>query len=279
MATAITQDEILAIAEAIAPGWERRRTEIEELSSPVREWLLRALDPRAGNTVLELAAGAGDTGFDAAEIVGPSGRLICTDVSPAMLAVARRRGEERGVANAQYRVMDAQRIELTADSVDGVLCRFAYMLMPDPAGAIAEAQRVLRPGGRLALAVWGPPDRNPIFAIIATALVSRGHLPPPEPGPGIFSMGAARRTSTLLAEAGFRSVRTEEVPVRIVLPDVDGYIALIADTAGPIGLALQRLSEGQRADVRSDVQAACERFAGERGYELPGLAIGAVGNA
>jgi ubiquinone/menaquinone biosynthesis C-methylase UbiE len=80
-------------------------------------------------------------------------RLITTDFSPAMLEAARRRGAELGVANVDYRVIDAERIELHDDSVDGVLCRFWYMLMADPAAAFAETRRVLRPGGRLALAV------------------------------------------------------------------------------------------------------------------------------
>jgi ubiquinone/menaquinone biosynthesis C-methylase UbiE len=281
MATEMTHEDILAIAEAIAPGWERRRGQIEQLSAPVREWLVRALDPRPGDTVLELAAGAGDTGFDAAALVGARGTLLCTDVSPGMLAVASRRGEARGVANAEYRVIDAQRIELADDSVDGILCRFAYMLMPDPAGALREACRVLRPDGRLALAVWGPPQRNAVFAIVAGALVARGHLPPPEPppAPGIFSLAAVQRTSGLLRDAGFQALRTEEVPVRIVLPDVGEYIALIADTAGPIGLALQRLSADEHELVQARVQAACEPFACPDGYALPGLALCAVGTA
>ena len=78
--------------------------------------------------------------------------------------------------------MGTERIELDDDAVDGVLCRFAYMLMADPAAALAETRRVLRPGGRLALAVWGAPERNPFFAVIAMPLVQRGHLPPPEAG-------------------------------------------------------------------------------------------------
>ena len=137
--------------------------------------------PRTGDTVLELAAGAGDTGFEAAAIVGERGRLISTDFSPAMLEAARRRGAELGVGNVEYRVIDAERIELDDDSVDGVLCRFGYMLMADPAAALAETRRVLRPGGRLALAVWGAPERNPFFGIIGIGLVQRGHMPPPEP--------------------------------------------------------------------------------------------------
>ena len=161
--------------------------------------MVRELSARAGDTVLELAAGVGDTGFDAAAIAGERGRLISSDFSPAMLAAARRRGAERGLDNVEYRVIDAERIELEADSVDGVLCRFGYMLMADPAAALAETRRVLRPGGRVALAVWGAMERNPFFTIVAISLVRHGHLPPPEPpGPPVFSMASAERTTALL---------------------------------------------------------------------------------
>ncbi|MET0762139.1 MAG: methyltransferase domain-containing protein, partial [Thermoleophilaceae bacterium] len=142
---------IYEIAEAIAPGWERWRARIEETTTPVREWMLREQAPRTGDTVLELAAGAGDTGFEAASIVGERGRLISTDFSPAMVEVARRRGAELGLRNVDHRVIDAERIELDTDSVDGVLCQSGYMLMADPAAALSETRRVLRPGGRVAL--------------------------------------------------------------------------------------------------------------------------------
>ena len=156
------RQEIYEIAEAIAPTWERRRPRVEAVSTPVREWMLRELSAQAGDTVLELAAGVGETGFDAAEVIGAQGRVICTD-SPAMLAAARRRGAARGLRNVEYRVIDAEQIELEVDAVDGVLCRFGYMLMVDPAGALAETRRVLRPGGRLALAVWGTMEQNPVL--------------------------------------------------------------------------------------------------------------------
>jgi SAM-dependent methyltransferase len=272
------REAIYQIAEAIAPTWERRRAEVEEVSTPVREWMLRELRPQAGDTVLELAAGVGETGFEAAAIVGETGRLITTDLSPAMLDAARRRGVELGVANVDYRVMDAERIELDDDSVDGVLCRFGYMLMADPAAALAETRRVLRPGGRLALAVWGALERNPFFAIVGVSLVQRGHMPPPEPppAPGPFSMASPQRTEALLRGAGFADARTEEVPGRFVVPDVDEYLSLIADTAGPLGLALRGLGEPDRAAVRADVEDSLQRFAANSGYELPGLALCAV---
>ena len=123
----------------------RVAADLEDVSAPVRQWLLTELAPRPGDTVLELAAGVGDTGFEAAAIVGERGRLLSTDFSPAMVEAARRRGNELGVENVEYRVMDAERIELDADSVDGVLCRFGYMLMADPCrGARRDPPRPAR---------------------------------------------------------------------------------------------------------------------------------------
>ncbi len=268
---------IYEIAEAIAPGWERWRARIEETTTPVREWMLRELAPRTGDTVLELAAGAGDTGFKAASIVGERGRLISTDFSPAMVEVARRRGAELGLANVDYRVMDAERVELDADSVDGVLCRFGYMLMPDPSAALAETRRVLRPGGRLALAVWSAPERNPWITIGFGLLVERGHMPPPEPGAASpFAMAGEEQTRALLEGAGFTAVRTEEIPVRFAFRDIDDYTTFTTDTGGPAALVLRGLPEDEREALKTQLGAAFAPFGGDGGYELPGVALTAV---
>ena len=275
-------DEIRAahfeIAEALAPTWERRRADIEGVATPVREWMLRELAAEQGQTVLELAAGIGETGFEAARAIGEEGRLITSDFSPAMLAAAERRGEELGLTNVDYRVLDAERIELDDDSVDGALCRFGFMLVPDVAAALAETRRVLRPGGRLALAVWGDPERNPFFTIIGFSLVQRGHVPPPDPppAPGPFSMASPERTEGLLRAAGFADVRTEEIDGCFPVPSADEYLALVADTAGPAGLALGQLSDSDRAGVLADVEGELGRFATDDGYEIPCVALCAV---
>ena len=268
---------IYEMAEAIAPGWERWRARIEDVVSPVRGWMLAGLAPRPGDTVLELAAGAGDTGFEAAAVVGERGRLISTDFSPAMLDVARRRGAELGLGNVDCRLMDAERIELDADTVDGVLCRFGYMLMPDPAAALAETRRVLRQGGRLALAVWGAPERNPWITIGFGLLVEHGHLPPPDPGdPGPFAMADEEGTRALLADAGFPSVRTEEIPVRFAFRDLDDYTTFSTDTGGPAALALRGMPEHEREALRAQLHAAFAPFETGGRYELPGVALAAV---
>ena len=267
----------LEIAAAVAPGWERRRAFFEHVLTPVRGWLLRALGPRPGATVLELAAGPGDSGFDAADLIGARGRLICSDLSPAMLDVARRRGRERGIENVDYRVLDAERIALPDDAVDAVLCRFGYIVMHEPGAALAETRRVLRAGGRMALAAWGAPARNPFFTLAPAALVAAGHLPPPEPsGPGPFSMADAARLERLVADAGFDHVRTDHVPVTFLVRDVDDYLAIVADTAGPLALVLARLDAGERRALAARIEPALAPFRVAAGCALPGVAVCAV---
>jgi SAM-dependent methyltransferase len=262
---------------AMAPGWERWRAQLAEDLSPVRRWLITNLAPQPGDTVLELCAGPGDTGFAAAERMGERGQLVSTDFSPEMVEVARRRGAELGLRNVDYRVIDAERIELDSESVDGVLCQSGYMLVADPAAALSETRRVLRPGGRVALSVWGEPDRNPWAFIGGRFLVERGHMPPPEPGaPGIFSMASEERTRGLLEGAGFTAVRMQDVPMRWAFRNLDEYESWVTEVAGAFAMVVRGLPEDERKALRSQLTEAFTRFATNGGYELPGVALCAV---
>jgi SAM-dependent methyltransferase len=263
--------------EAMAAGWERWRPQLEDALAPVREWLIAELAPQPGDTVLELGAGTGDTGFAAAAFVGERGRLISSDFSAEMVKVACRRGAELGIQNVDYRVIDAERIALDDDSVDRVLCQSGYMLMADPAAALSETRRVLRTGGRLALSVWGAPEQNPWASIGGRLLVERGHLPPPDPdAPGVFSLASAERTRDLLGEAGFTEARTDEVPVRFAFDDVDAYVRWVMDVAGPFAMVVRGLPERERDEVKAQLGRAFVPFATELGYELPGIALTAI---
>lgn len=263
--------------EAMAPGWERWRAEIEATSTPVREWLIRELEARPGDTILELAAGTGDTGFEVAGLVGEDGRVISTDLAPAMVEVARRRSAELRLRNVEHRVLDAERIELPDDSVDGVVCRFGFMLMPDVAAACSETRRVLREGGRLALAVWRGAEVNPWISIAGRMLVERGHAPRPEPGtPGIFALANEDRLRELLESVGFTVERVEDVPVRFVYRDVDDYVRRARDTGGLFATVWRAVSNEEHEAMKARLGDEFAPFAVEGGFELPGVALAAV---
>lgn len=259
---------------AMASGWDRWQDELEATATPVREWMLRALAPRTGDTVLELAAGPGGTGYGAAAMIGERGRLISTDFSPDMVEVARRCSAKLGLTNVEHRVMDAEHLELEHDSVDGVLCRFGFMLMANPAAALSETRRVLRPGGRLALAVWCSAERNPWISIAGRMLVERGHMPAPEPGaPGMFTMANEERTRELLEGPGFSDVRMEEVPVRFAYGGIDEYVRRARDTGGVFSKVFREVPEGEREAMMAELEAQFAPFAVEGGYEFPGVAL------
>jgi SAM-dependent methyltransferase len=267
----------VAISEAMAPGWERRRERIDEALAPVRRWLVGAIDPSPGQTVLELGAASGDTGLEAAALLGDEGRLIATDLTEAMVAVGRRRAAEVGARNVEHRVMDAERIDLPDGSVDAVVCRFAYMLMADPGAALAGTRRVLRPGGRVALSVWAAPERNPWQSVGAGVLRELGLAPPPAPGePSPFGLADEARLRGLLDGAGLVGARLEEVEVAMEYRDAADWLDLVTDTSGLIGQTLRALGEADRAALRERLAAAYAPFAGPDGMRVPGVALCAL---
>jgi SAM-dependent methyltransferase len=189
-------------AEAAGP-WEAHGEALRRETMPVSMWMVDALGPQPGDRLLELAAGPGDTGFLAAELIKPGGELITSDLVPEMLMVAQRRAEQLGLDNVRFKQIDAETsIDIEAASIDGVLCRWGYMVMADPETALRETRRVLKPGGRLALAAWTGPDENPWSALMARALLRHGLIEPAE-GPGQFAWADQRVIADNLQAAGF----------------------------------------------------------------------------
>ena len=167
-----------------------------------------------------------------------------------MVDTARRRARQRGVDNAEFRVIDAQRIPLADDEVDAVLCMNAYMVIPDVASALAETRRVLRPGGRLAMTVWGAPERNPWASVTSQILVDQGHIPRPDPeAPGITNLSDPAGTTALLGNAGFRDVETADVDIHFSFDSIEDFDRWVADVAGGLAPPVRELSATQRAGV------------------------------
>jgi SAM-dependent methyltransferase len=263
--------------DRFAENWEREREFIWSATHRLGERLVENLDPAPGDTVLELAAGTGDTGFAAAERIGDDGKLISTDFAPSMVDAARATAESRGIANAEFRVLDAENMDLDDSSVGGALCRFGYMLMADPAAALAETRRVLRDGGRLSFAVWAGPDRNPWAAIPGMTMVELGHLPPPEPGaPGIFAMGDPNRIRELVTGAGFGDPRIEEVAVEWGYTDADVHWQKTLELAAPIAEAFGQLSAEDGEQTRAMVRTRVAQRLAEDPAGLDGVALAVV---
>ena len=262
---------------AVASGWYAQREDIWKASRPVTQWLIRKLDPQLGDTVLELAAGLADTGLMTARLVGQSGCVILTDFTPEMVAAARRRAEELGVQNAEFRVLDAERMDLKTDSVDGVLCRWAYMLMIDAPAAFAETRRVLRPEGRLAFSVWAARERNPALSLAGGVLESQGHIPPPDPkAPNAFAMADPGRIRELVVGAGFAEPEIEEVAFRMPFAAQDAYWRYVTETSASASPVLRALSPEARNKVREQIHEAARPYLSGEGYDFPATCLNAV---
>ena len=263
-----------------AAGWGRRAGRLREMSLPVSEWMVQQLSLQPGQTVLELAAGPGDTGFLAAARIAP-GNLISSDASEAMLELARARAQEQGVENVEFKRLQLEWIDLPAARVDAVLCRWGIMLVVDPAAAASEIRRVLRPGGRAALAVWDVPERNPWATIPNRALVELGHAEPPDPSqPGMFALAAPGSLTELLQSAGFVEVFTDAVDVDHDYPNVEEYIAETLDCSRMFSDAWERLTEDERSRLwESIASGAAEYRAGDGSLHLPGRSLVAAASA
>jgi SAM-dependent methyltransferase len=276
----MSQPDAVKLGDALAPAWEQHRDRLFESFRPVSEWLVDQVDPQPGQTILELTAGPGETGFLAAERVGADGRLISTDVAPGMVEAARRGAEARSLRNVECRVLDAQQIDLPDASIDGVISRFGLMLLPDTAQALREVRRVLRKGGRLAYAVPGSPDRNPWMSMFMDAVLRSGHGPPagdPFGAGGPFSLSAPERNRQLLGGAGFSDVRVEEIEGLMRFDSLDDYWSFQSAVAGPVALLIASLPADEVDSIRAALQPTLTPFKSGNAYELPWLAIVAVG--
>ncbi len=267
--------------EQAAPGWGRQAEHTREMGMPVSTWMIEQVSLQPGHRLLELAAGPGDTGLLAAELIKPGGTLICSDASEGMLEVARRRAKKFGVENVQFKQLELEWIDLPAASVDAVLCRWGFMLCLDPTAAMRESRRVLAPGGRIALAVWDLPQENPWATVFTRALIEEGFASAPDPGaPGMFALAEPGKLQGMLEDAGFVEVLVEPVEIHRLYESFDEFWGETLDLSRMFAEALEPLSDDQREVVKSHVRSLTEPFRdGDGRLLLPGRSLVASASA
>jgi ubiquinone/menaquinone biosynthesis C-methylase UbiE len=250
-------------------GWDLAARDYEPLwqtqLAAVQLDLLTRASPVPGDCVLDVACGTGLVAIGAARAVGPGGRVLGIDLSGQMVDAARRRREELQMANVEFSRMDAETLDLPDASFDVVLCALGLMYMPHPGQALREMRRVLRPGGRLGLAVWGERSAcgwSALFPIIDAEVAS-------DVCPMFFSLGQNDALARICADAGFDAVEHCRITATLVYADANAACDA-ALVGGPVALAWSRFSTEARARVRARYLEAIARWRDREGYRVPG---------
>lgn len=264
--------------DAVAPGWAAHADFIDRRAVELTRALLDLAAPRPGERVLELACGPGGLGLAAAALVAPDGEVLLSDVAPQMTAIAAARATALGIDNVSTGVLDLEQVEEPEGSFDVVLCREGLMFATDPARAAREIRRVLRPGGRSALAVWGPRERNPWLGLVLDAVSAELGAPVPPPGiPGPFSLADADRLAAMLAGADLAEVTVRELAVPLRAGSFEEWWSRTSALAGPLAKILASLSVPAVDKIRARLRDAVRPYETTEGLALPGVTLIAGG--
>lgn len=259
---------------AVADAWDASVDYVEAHSAEATQALIDAVAVRAGDTVVELAAGPGNLGATWARLTGDEGKVILSDIAPGMVEAARRRNAD--LPNVEVECLDASAIDLPAQTADVVICRMGLMFTLEPVDALREVRRILRPGGRIGALTWAGPEHNPWMACVGMAAMANGLLaggPPIGPG-GVFSLGDPKALAEFATEAGFSEVEVKERPVLFPAESIEAHISRVSSLAGPMARAFAAASEEQLAGVRQTAaQLAAPHTQDDGSLALPGRAL------
>jgi SAM-dependent methyltransferase len=213
-------------------------------------------------------------GLAAAARVGPDGEVVLSDVAAEMTAIASARAKTLGLTNVSTRELDFESIDQPDESYDVVLCREGLMFATDPARAVGEIRRVLRPGGRVALAVWGPRERNPWLGLVFDAVSAETGRPVPPPGiPGPFSLGDSDGLAALLDGAGLTDVDMSELEVPLKAASFEEWWERTSALAGPLAKILASLPEQVAEALVARLRGTASAYGMPTGLEFPGVSL------
>jgi SAM-dependent methyltransferase len=269
-------DQITYWNEQTGPKWATDFERLDRMIRPYGEAAMSALALRAGEHVLDIGCGCGDTTLALARVVGPTGSATGVDISTPMLARARERAAADGVASVRFVEADAQTHGFPSDGLDAIFSRFGVMFFIDPTAAFANLRTAVRPGGRLAFVCWQPITENPWMLVPFMAVAQIMTLPPPPPpgAPGPFAFGDKARVEQILAEAGFRDVNLASFAPEIVVGGGGAIDEAAAFTVqmGPAGAAVRQAGPEAMPKAVAAVREALTPYVTPRGVEMSSAA-------
>ena len=262
--------------ETTRAQWEEAATAWHTWGPTLEDWLreattlmLDAAGVTAGSAVLDVAAGAGGQTLAAARRAGPSGSVLATDISPAILAYTAD-AAAAGLDTVRTRELDGERLDVDASSFDAVISRLGLIYLPDRAAALAGQHRALRPGGRVAAIVYGPAERNAFFAVPVSIIRRRAGLPAPSPGqPGPFCFGAPGALEEALRRAGFRDVGARPVDAPLRMPSSRDCLRFERESFGALHQMLAGLGPAEREEAWAEIADELARFDTADGFAGP----------
>ncbi len=249
-----------------------------EWLGPATHRMLALAGIRAGSHVIDVAAGTGEQTIEAARLVGPSGHVLATDISAAMLDVAAAMARELGLANVETRTADAQDLGLEPDSFDAAISRLGLMFIPDLARGLSQVKATLKQGGKFAAIVWGSAEKNPYLSVTASALRRRCEAAGLPTRPSVAHvLGEPAMLSGALRSAGFRSVEVIAVPYTRHFPAAAQAVRALINEVLTIRALATDLNETDRAAALAEAATGLRQFEGPAGVEIPGEMLLGVG--
>ncbi len=236
-----------------SPGWKKWDEITMDFLKPMGDEIIRLLNPKDNDIVLDVAAGTGEPGLTIAGMV-KNGKVISTDLAEGMLEIARENAAKRGIKNFETKACDVSELPFADQTCDAVSCRFGFMFFPEMLMAAKEMYRVLKPGGRLATAVWSGPEKNFWVTAIMGTINKNIQLPPPPPGsPGMFRCAQSGFIADLFGQAGFKNISETEITGKLNCGTRDTYWNMMNDVAAPVVAALGKADDSMKAKIKSEV--------------------------
>jgi SAM-dependent methyltransferase len=252
-----------------AAAWHRWEATLDAWLGPVTEAMLDLAKLKAGDRVLDLGAGDGQPSLSAAQRVGPSGRVVATDISSNILEFAAQSARDRGLANLETRVMDGEKPDLPDATFDAVLSRLGLIYFPDRDGALRSANGLLKSGGRVVLAGFSTPDQNRFFSIPISVIRRRAGLAPPAPGlPGPFSLGAPGTMEDTLRRARFANVTVQALRTPLRLASAAECVRFERESFGALQQMLAALPDSEQDAAWEEIEQELRAFDGDSGFEV-----------